>query len=157
MTTTDRIQKGEELVIINTNLFNKGYKKALHETVVVTDTSFIEEGVVECRYNGANYAEELQEKLVLPLTILKRKNQLDDDEYDSYLEVNKPRLFKSKTSEIGLCIVQEYQKFGNITSARIMELTGTIAGLYEFDKKEFTSSVLDEVINITKNIRKEGK
>ncbi|AMW62580.1 hypothetical protein BI001_gp104 [Bacillus phage Zuko] len=155
--TTDRIQKGEEMVIINTNLFNKKYKKVLMETVVVTDITSIEEGVVECKYTGYHFHNDLTETLFLPLTVLKRTNQLNDDEYDLYLEVNKPKLFVRKVTEVALNIISEYKQFGDVSSKRITELCNTIAGLYELDKHEFMSAVLSHVIAITKNIRKGAK
>lgn len=154
--TTDRIQKGEEMVIINTNLFNRKFKAVKFETVIVTDITSIDEGVVECRYNGLTYAEDLQETLVLPLLVLKRKNQLDDDEYDLYLEVNKDKLFASKSTEIAHIIIKEYKEYGHVHNSRISELCNTIAGLYEFDKHNFMSTVLSQVITITKTM-KEGK
>ncbi|AMW61425.1 hypothetical protein NIGALANA_279 [Bacillus phage Nigalana] len=154
--TTDRIQKGEEMVIINTNLFNKKYKKVLMETVVVTDITSIDEGVVECKYSGYNFAGDLTETLVLPLLVLKRKNQLNDDEYDMYLEVNKNKLFASKSTEIAHIIIKEYKEYGHVHNSRITELCNTIAGLYEFDKHNFMSLVLSQVITITKTM-KEGK
>ncbi|AMW63196.1 hypothetical protein SAGEFAYGE_276 [Bacillus phage SageFayge] len=154
--TTDRIQKGEEMVIINTNLFNKKYKKVLMETVIVTDNLSIDEGVVECKYTGYNFKDDLTETLMLPLLVLKRKNQLNDDEYDLYLEVNKDKLFASKSTEVAMQIIKEYKEYGHVHNSRITELCNTIAGLYEFDKHNFMSLVLSQVITITKTM-KEGK
>ncbi|AOZ61897.1 hypothetical protein BJ4_274 [Bacillus phage BJ4] len=154
--TTDRIQKGEEMVIINADLFNKKYKAVNMETVVVTDITSVDEGVVECKYTGYRFAEDLTETLILPLVILKRKNQLNDDEYDLYLEVNKDKLFASKSTEVAMRIIKEYQEYGHVHNSRISELCNTIAGLYEFDKHNFMSTVLSQVITITKTM-KEGK
>ncbi|ADH03328.1 gp182 [Bacillus phage W.Ph.] len=136
MIMTDRIQKGEELVIINTNSFNRKFKKVMYETVIVTDVSEIESGVVECMYNGIRFADELQNKLILPLLILKRKNQLNDDEYDMFVSVNKGKLMESKSKEIALTAFNEQIKRKEINTKWIIEMINTIAGLYNLDKEE---------------------